>query len=249
MGGNKPTRLKILFQLPTPVLVPWDYQTDLTRLIYKTLALSDSKYAKWLHDEGFRRGPKVYRLFVHSNLQPSRCQPSKDGLWMSGNVVWQIASPDFRFIENFMKGLKKRGKRIKLFQKPFNVVDMVRLELDSFVQGTVFRTLSPIVSSVHPKIKGKPATYLSPDRVEFVQTLEKNLIAKWEAFYQRDWKGGEIKLRVWNPRSKLIKIFGINVRGWHLMVQMWGSEELIRFAYYAGLGERNSQGFGMLEVG
>jgi CRISPR-associated endoribonuclease Cas6 len=30
---------------------------------------------------------------------------------------------------------------------------------------------------------------------------------------------------------------------------MWGSEELVRFAYDAGLGEKNSQGFGMLKVG
>lgn len=90
----------------------------------------------------------------------------------------------------------------------------------------VFHTISPIVSSTHPKVEGRPATYLSPDQIEFAQALERNLIDKWEAFHQDTWKDGEIKLRVWNPQSKLIEIFGIKVRGWHLMVQMWGSEEL-----------------------
>ena len=32
-------------------------------------------------------------------------------------------------------------------------------------------------------------------------------------------------------------------------LQMWGNEEMIRFAYDAGIGIKNSQGFGMIESG
>ncbi|KPV65003.1 MAG: putative CRISPR-associated endoribonuclease-like protein Cas6nc [Candidatus Bathyarchaeota archaeon BA1] len=123
----------------------------------------------------------------------------------------------------------------------WNIVDLARIKIEPFPQEMVFRSISPIVCSTHPKIESKPATYLTPDRPEFVQALERISIHKWEAFNQRTWKDKEIiKIRVWNPKSKLVEIFGIKVRGWHLMVQMWGLEELIRFAYYAGLRERNS---------
>lgn len=55
----------------------------------------------------------------------------------------QVASPDFRFAENFINGLERRRRQVKLFQKPFNIVDLVRLKLDFFPKEWYFTPSLP----------------------------------------------------------------------------------------------------------
>jgi len=249
LRGSK-MRLKILLEpSKEPTLIPWDYRTSLTRLVYEILSLSDAEYGRWLHDKGFIRGKRVYRLFVYSDLQLWHRVPEKDGLLSSGNLTWQLASPDRRFIEKFMNGIRRKDQRLDLFESSFNVVDMLTMEAPSFPDAVTLSTISPVVASTYdPKMPPHP-TYLSPDQPEFALALEKNLFAKWEAFHETPWDKEGFGLRVWSPRGKLIRVFNINVRAWYLKVQLWGSSELIRFAYETGLGEKNSMGFGMLEAG
>jgi CRISPR-associated endoribonuclease Cas6 len=241
-------RLKILLEMERPTLIPWDYRTFLTRAIYDILAYSDKEYSRWLHDEGFKRDNKVYRLFVYSDLQLWRWESQKEGLCASYWMSWLVASPDLRFIEKFMDGLRKK-ETIELFQDSFKVVDVLKLRHPSFPESLTSYTVSPVVVSTYNPGVSRYPIYLRPDQPEFVQALERNLIAKWEAFHGRGWSGEELKIRVWNPRKKLVRVFETNIQAWHLQAQLWGSEELIRFAYDAGLGEKNSQGFGMIEVG
>lgn len=243
-------RLKVLLDVPEPILVPWKrYQTDLTGLAYDTIASADREYARWLHEEGFRWKGRIYRLFVHSNVWSSDYRVTEEGMWIRGEAIWQLASPDGRLAKNFIEGIKRKGWEVRLFGRQFRVLDVVPVEHGPFPESMEFHTISPIVCSAHPREEGRPAIYLSPQQPEFIRNLEQNLIRKWEAFNQRGWEGEKVNIRVWEPRSKLVHVFGIDVRAWHLNAQMWGPSELIGFAYYAGLGERNSQGFGMLEIG
>ena len=41
---------------------------------------------------------------------------------------------------------------------------------------------------------------------------------------------------------------GTYITGWQGYYHLEGSNELINFLYYAGLGDRNSQGFGMFKI-
>lgn len=242
-------RLKLLLETKGPTLIPWDYRAQLIGTVYKVLSLADPAYTHWLHTEGFKREKKVYRLFVFSDLIPRHFLAQKEGLYVSEWITWELASPDTRFVEKFREGLKKNANEIKLLGNTFEVVDILQTEFPSFSGSLLFRTISPIVvSTFNPEFSQHPI-YLEPDQPEFTIALERNLIAKWEAFYGRNWKRERPGIRVWEPQKKLITVFNINVKAWHLKVQIWGPEELVRFAYNAGLGEKNSQGFGMLEVG
>lgn len=49
-------------------------------------------------------------------------------------------------------------------------------------------------------------------------------------------------------RSRLIEVQGIRVRGYEGKFALQGNSRLLLLAYEAGLGERNSQGFGMFRV-
>lgn len=239
-------RIRLLLEAQKPIILRWDYRTHVTRTIYSILKWGNENYGSWLYNHGFRWRNRVYRLFVYSDLMPINWNPVPQGLGDVRWMIWHISSPDCRFVDNFKAGLEYLSGKFKVFDSVVEVVDMVCMETPESVVGLHFRTISPIaVSAFRPRYP----IYLCPDGLEFVETLKRNLIRKWEAFHQQEWKDGEFDLRVWNPRQKLVRVFGTKVRAWYLNLQMWGDEKIIRFAYEAGLGIKNSQGFGMIEPG
>jgi len=237
----------MLLETTKDAFIPWSYRSDLTRLIYRLIGLSDRNYASWLHDEGYEKGGKVYRLFVYSDLQFPPREVSSIGLKGKGCIVWQLGSPDERFIKAVADGVKLQGNKLDIFGSTFDVLDILQTQLPKTKENPTFRTISPVVVSIQEG-KGTTPTYLNPEDQRFTQALERNLLSKWEAYNKKSIEVGNFGIRTWEPKSKLIPTFNIKVRAWNLKLQMWGSDELMRFAYDAGLGERNSQGFGMIEL-
>lgn len=242
-------RLRILLETRELITLPWHYRTDLTKAVYAILKAADPDYSTWLHEHGFRWQNRVYRLFVYSDLVPIHWDSSPQGLAGVRWMTWQISSPDPRFVEAFQRGLKHKEDQLELFGTIVEVIDIVRIDGPESGKGLVFRTISPVAVSAGDPNRSRHPIYLRPDDPQFVEALERNLIAKWQAFHQCEWNGGEFGIRVWNPKQKLIRVFDTDVRAYYLYLQMWGDEELIRFAYDTGLGIKNSQGFCMIEPG
>ena len=242
-------RLRLLLEAHQPITIPWNYRTDLTKAVYMTLNTADPDYATRLRDHGFSWKNRIYRLFVYSDLTPVHWSLSSHGLADVRWMTWQIGSPDQQFMDAFIKGIERQAGKLHIFGTLIEVVDIVRIDPPELGDGLVFRTVSPIAVSVGDPSRSRHPIYLRPDQLEFVEALRRNLITKWQAFHQREWDGGEFDLRVWNPKQKLVRVFDANVRAWHLHLQMWGDEGLIRFAHDTGLGIKNSQGFGMIEPG
>lgn len=244
-------RLRLVLENKAPITIPWNYRTALTAAVYETLTAADSEYSHWLHVQGFRqlRSKRTFRLFVYSDLMPVHYEVTPEGLANVQWLGWHLSSPDQRFVEKFLRGLKQKGMVLRLFDHLLEVLDVAIVDVPSISGAPRFHTISPVVVAKGNMPGSRHPVYLRPDEPEFVEALERNLIAKWEAFHQTPWENGEFGIRVWSPESKLVPVFNINVRAWHLEMQMWGSEELIRFACNAGLGIKNSQGFGMIEPG
>lgn len=247
-AGSVYLRLRILLETTKDVSIPWSYRSDLTRLIYTLIGLSDREYASWLHDKGYEKGGKVYRLFVYSDLQFQPREVSSAGLKSKGCIVWQLGSPDERFTKAVIHGIRLQESKLNLFESTFDVLDTLGTQFPKTRENPTFHTISPIVVSVQEKGRGLTPTYLNPEDQRFTEALERNLVSKYEAYNKKPAETEEFGIGLWEPKSKLIRTFNIDVRAWNLKLQMWGSDELMRFAYDAGLGERNSQGFGMIEL-
>ena len=229
-------------------LIPWNYRTGFIRFFYETIKVSDERLACWLHDQGFRRGKRTYRLFVFSDLLPISFTASAEGLVIREGAIWELASLDLRLIEKFIEGLEKSSNGVEIRGLKFKLLDIIRKPHPSFRSGFSFRTLSPVLTSTFDPEKSRHPIYLPPDLPEFVRNLEDNLIAKWEAFSGKPWEGERPTIRLWEPKSKLVPVFNIRIKAWHLRGYIKAPLELLETAYYAGMGEKNSQGFGMVEV-
>jgi CRISPR-associated endoribonuclease Cas6 len=91
--------------------------------------------------------------------------------------------------------------------------------------------------------------FYSPENEEFYRSVEKNLIAKYEAFY-RHKPGGAVCLEpiAVAPEDKCVtKYKGWYITGYRGKYRLSAPPDVIDFAYHTGLGVKNSAGFGLFQ--
>lgn len=89
--------------------------------------------------------------------------------------------------------------------------------------------------------------YYSPQEPEFFAWVENNLRRKYLAVYGREYEGRLELRRIWmNEKSKCVtKYKGMYITGYRGKYSLLASPDMQAVAYYCGLGEKNSQGFGL----
>ena len=118
------------------------------------------------------------------------------------------------------------------------------------------KAISPIeVHSTLSKGDGKKKTYYyTPFEKEFPELINLNIKKKWKAFHKEDCTFDlNIKPLFSGNKFERIQYFGAGefstlVKAWAGFYRLEGQTEILKFAIDAGLGSRNSQGFGMVEV-
>jgi len=250
--------MRIRFEL-TPasaVWLPWSHQYALSSAVYATIGYASPGFSTFLHDRGFIADGKQFRLFTFSSLCGRVLERTSFGLLMQSPIELLCSSPVPEFVRGVTEGALQVGVlRIGEIELPVGRVET--LPDPEFSSRMLFRPLSPITVStgrVDPDGKMR-ATYLSPEEPAFFEHLANNLIRKYEALNGQPPDNPGVKFRLASELmpargrlSKLIDIKGIKVRGWLVPIQAEGNPELLHLAYETGLGEKNSAGFGMMEV-
>jgi CRISPR-associated endoribonuclease Cas6 len=123
-----------------------------------------------------------------------------------------------------------------------------------FIKNAVYKTLSPVVVSVGSEDNRHPR-YASPDEEHYGQLIINNLKEKYRLFYQRPFEeDSDFKFELLSPpRSKLIRIKAdtkeeTRVRGFVFTFRLEADRELLKVMYEAGMGEKNAQGFGCVNM-
>jgi CRISPR-associated endoribonuclease Cas6 len=112
-------------------------------------------------------------------------------------------------------------------------------------------TLSPIVVySTLTKADGSRYTcYFQPGESEFERLASRNLIKKFQAILEADSPEGTLLIRpLRQPRLHIVYYKDTVIKGYSGRLRLEGPKELILLALNAGLGSKNSQGFGCLEA-
>ena len=110
-------------------------------------------------------------------------------------------------------------------------------------------TLSPVVVySTLTKGDGSPYTcYYQPGEGEFEELVSRNLASKYKAFFGGQPPTGTVSVRpLRQPRLHVVYYKDTVIKGYSGPLLMTGPRELLLLALDAGLGSKNSQGFGCL---
>ena len=130
-------------------------------------------------------------------------------------------------------------------------VEKIEVEpIPEFTGRVLCEMISPLIASTGSTRNGKlQKRFLSPAEPDFWRVVEDNLRRKAVALGLSLVPEDRMQFEaVGNWKSRLFEAQRTWVRGYEGRFIMMGPEKLFVLAYEAGLGERNSQGFGMFRV-
>ena len=242
----KPVTLKLMYMKQIrirllnndEITISVNYRQTLQGLIYKLMSF-DKDYASDVHDD------HGYKLFTFSGLYgTSRYHDKK--LTFTGDIKFEIRAVEDYMIDVISESLNK---------KPYILFGNEILPVHSFtvsskqIIANKLSIRSDTGITVHTSDEDR-TIYYSPDEEAFELMVLRNASVKY-----MDWKQTDIvPMMGFHPvyvteRDKVVSTFkGTYITAWRGDYELEGTVELLNFLYYCGLGDRNSQGFGMFNL-
>ena len=242
-------------------MLPMDYQYYLSAWIYKVIGKADPEFSTFLHSEGYTVGNKRFKLFTYSPLNFGR--PT---LWKEKSL-FEIHTDQLYLCVSFHLAQAAEKFIIGLFNNQevyvgdqFNGLDLVVTKVERLPEPTLnstmsYRAVSPVVISLRSE-NSKYAQYLSPVENNYIDLLRQNLCNKYDSIPNVDPLSKdmsfEFKLNS-EPKSKLVTVKPYTteqskVRGFVFDFTLTCPMEIHRLILSSGIGEKNSMGFGWVEV-
>lgn len=213
------------------------FNEAITAYIYDMIRLADKGFGDDLHNQGYKLGYKSFRFFTYSNIF-TEGGIAVSGILPDGYIEFQFSSLIDDIVINFVKGMQKVGY-LQIYDVKLPILEISRVKDDyAFKNGGMFKLISPVV------MNGKDRC-LYPH--EMKEKLVNNLIEKYYV-YNRKMPEMNLELRFMSSSSRKINYKNTTWTGFKGVIAMQGNPELIQIAYQAGIGAKNGQGCGMLEV-
>ncbi|MCL5290332.1 MAG: CRISPR-associated endoribonuclease Cas6 [Firmicutes bacterium] len=226
-----------------PLDLPIHYNALVQGAIYANI---NPVLATLLHDHGFPFNGRTFKLFSYSKiigkytLIRERCRivfPEGASLVVS-TPVEEICRAMAGLILRDGFRIGSQELEVKSIDTEEHIVrsDTIELEL-----------LSPVVvySTFAKPGGGKYTCYFQPGEKEFARLIYENLRKKYSACHNKTASEGEFMVRLLNrPRQNLVIYKNTIIKGYTCKLILSGPGELLQIALDAGLGSKNSQGFG-----
>ncbi len=234
--------------------LPVHYGAILQGFIYSQL---EPKLADWLHGDAYSYAKRTFKMFTFSRLTGHfDLNRTTKRISFSGPVTFQLASHNTQVLASLAEHLLK-SQSLRLGQNEVQVRGVEILRPPCFQDDRPIRVkaLSPItIYSTFEKPDGGELThYYNPQERDWSGMLLQNLVRKAKALGWED--AGEalehayIKPhRVSERDKKIIGYKGFTVQAWLGTYELKLPQAYFELAYDVGLGGKNAQGFGMVEV-
>ncbi len=225
------------------VLLPYNYNYHLSSAIYSAFEEADPGLADYLH-----RSDEI-KLYTFSRLLIQDRVPKEDGLLIKGPVHLYVSTGKELIMKAGVEGALSKG-RLRVGDVAFRIRSIEVLEEPDFSDGYIEgKTLSPVNTTTKRKKDGELKSWdLYPDDVQFYENLRQNLLRKYEMIHGEKPEGRYLDLKIREFKKERIEIRDTRHRASTFHFKVKGSPELIKTAYNCGLGEKNSMGFGCIEV-
>ena len=239
-------QFKLTFDLAEPVTLPLSYHGALQGMIYHTLSLAPA-FSAFLHDNGYTRNNRAYKLFVFSTLEgPYRVREGR--ITFPGPLSMEIRSPEEAFCRVFAEAIAK-DSAVTVGEHRLNVETCEIRDRHIRTDSVHIRMRSPLCLTRTVCDGAKKRTlFLSPEDRDFPTLLNENFTRKYHAAFGTE-PDTEITVRRMARLRKYVTQYrrGIYITAWYGDFRLHGAPEALDFLYQTGLGSRNSQGFGMFE--
>ncbi len=214
-------------------------------MLYFKLAGADIKLANETHaHQGFK-------FYTFSNLVLMYRIHSESGLCFE-RAFFILSSPDDRFIKSFTEGLLQQPEFY--LDGPNGRADFAieRIEILKEIspgEECWFKTLSPIyVKTMRKENETLREIDLYPTEPKFYENIHRNLINRFSEFYGKSPVDIFDVIETADIKPKRIRIADSYRRCSLMSLKIQASPELLKFAYDAGLGEKNAMGFGCVDL-
>lgn len=247
-------RLKIhLATAKGKLSLPIQYNNLLQGLIYNNL---DHALSTWLHEKGHAHGLRRFKLFTFSRLF-GKTSVEKGRITFDGPAHFYLASVDAEVLGSLAEHLLRQPE-VRLGNSRCRVEEVSVEPAPNLSNGdtTLLKAISPITaySTLTTGDGGKKTYYYAPQEKEWSEALVANLGRKakalgWASDIDRDLESSWVRPhKVSNRDQKILDFKGTVIKGWTGIYEAKLPEPYLKLAYDAGLGSKNSQGFGMVAV-
>ena len=252
-------RVTFSFTFKNKIVLPVNYNYQLQSFFYK---LFDKKIANFLHNKGYRYGSRSFKLFTFSSISGKSIYDARNKILIfSPPIKILFSTPIDDIICSLSRNIIINEKFNLAGNEIFIESISVHKKIENFKDKIIIKTLSPITiySTFLNSMKKKKTYYYSPTEDEFSKLIYENARKKYEILktHKSDEYNQEnenlnltIKPIKCNPKKhmKVVKYKNFLIKAWHGIFELSGSPELIKTVYYTGIGSKNPQGFGCVEV-
>ena len=255
--------MRILLELETEKNFSYDmmYYHKLQGFIYSLL--KDTDFSS-LHDK------KGYKFFSFSNIFPLPRDKRRMIVNAGEKKKLIISSPNELFIkilEERLKTIKDSKKIINIGEAQFSLENLKSFSV-SFGKNLVLRSMTPIIVRIPEKnydkynipleFRKKRYVYWRPQYSfeAFVKQLEENLLKKFNEFYSTNLEIENI-FEIFEFKKSVVNHVIIDGKEQKIVGSIWDfifthlskeQTKLLEFGVDCGFGERNSLGFGFMNV-
>ena len=229
------------------IKIPFNYNHILSAILYNKI--KDLNLSNKMHES------KDFKFFTFSQLFFKKKKIIKNNfLSLDGRISFYFSSPNKNLILNIIDGFLE-DKEVSFINQKLIISKVELLSNEKFVEKMEFQTLSPLYAKTLKKNGNKQIQWDLTPGERFFTALENNLVKKYINFYNLSRTDKRIKIysNMKKVKRKRISIKNGNETTFHrsflMDIILEGDLDLIKFAYDCGLGEKNSMGFGMLELG
>lgn len=229
------------------IILPVQYNHIVQGFIYSNL--SDKQFREFIHSQGYRIDNKIFKLFTYSRLLGNfKIYSDSKQIGFMPPVKLVISSA----VQQFITDLAETSIKADSLDLGRNKVSISSISVEKqidFTGNVQIKMLSPLVAYTS---ENKFTRYYSPWNERCNEIITKNLVDKYQTIFGYEPSDQIFKITPNGMQEKKFKIVAnyknTIIEGYNGIYYLTGNPELINIAYYAGLGSKNSQGFGCWEV-
>ena len=223
------------------ITLPASHNQMIQGIIYQLLS-GDPEYSSLLHDK-----TAGYKLFTFSKFTGKAKHQGREVTY-TGNIRFEVRSAYDRTIDIIAAQLND-GAVIMVGSQFLPVLSAEVQQTMIYLDTIIAMMITPV--TMHRRLDDGKTYYYRYDDEEFLPLLRQNALRKYESFTDQGMDDDALQIETYavSDSDKNVSTFkGIYVTGWNGLYLLQAHPHLLEFLYHTGLGDRNSQGYGMFRL-